>query len=357
MEKLYWVDKTKTFAIILVVAAHAMIPAIRNNSVIIYNLRQIIYMFHMPLFMVLSGYLFELNIEKYLNKGFKSFVKNKAVRLMLPYISLSVISYIGIGMCMKLPVLGTMLSKAGYEGRSFLTTVKEIALLSNHMDEHMWFIYTLFVIFIIEFLLHRECISKIGIAVQVIAYLFISMLNLPDILSRVCMYTIFFTMGRLLIYKDIAVKPGIAIRIVQWIVIAVLIIGSIYFNSSDLIIRNNWFLFKFVRRVMGLSTGAVCVLTVINLFAIHRNREFKHNGCLKIICDYEYGIYLLHQPFIVSGVVGILCMFRNSLPYSYFLVISGTIIGIIIPIVIVKIIRHLSILRLLILGEITLKQK
>lgn len=357
MEKLNWIDKTKTFAIILVVAAHAMIPAIRNNSVIIYNFRQIIYMFHMPLFMVLSGYLFEFNIEKYINRGFLSFIKNKAVRLMLPYLSLSIISYVGIGICMKLPILGTMLSKAGYEGRSFLTAVKEILLLTNHMDEHLWFIYTLFVIFIIEFLLHRVCISKIGIAVQVIAYLFISMLSMPEILSRVCMYTIFFTIGRLLTYKNIAVKPVIPIRIIQWLVMTVLIIGSIYFNGSDSIISNNWFLFKFARRVMALSTGVVCVFTVINLFALYGNTEFKHNGCLKMICDYEYGIYLLHQPFIVSGVVGILSMFRNSFPYTYIFVISGTIIGIIIPIVIVKIIRYISILRLLILGEITLKQK
>lgn len=78
-----WIDSLKGIAIILVVIAHL--------NFISKELNQYIYSFHMPLFFFISGYLFKA--EKYMNKG-KVFLRRKTYSLIVPYLLLSVVTYI-----------------------------------------------------------------------------------------------------------------------------------------------------------------------------------------------------------------------------------------------------------------------
>ena len=83
-EKLYWIDVVRGEAILLVVIGHSGCPSL------IYNF---IYSFHMPLFFVISGYLY--NYEKW-NKGFgyKIFVLNRFASYVKPYFILCGINFI-----------------------------------------------------------------------------------------------------------------------------------------------------------------------------------------------------------------------------------------------------------------------
>ena len=70
---------------------------------------------------------------------------------------------------------------------------------------------------------------------------------------------------------------------------------------------------------------------------------------LSFFSDYSYDIYLIHQPFIVSGVCGI--MLKMNMPIILIIII-GTALGIGLPILISKlIIRKSKILSLLFLGR------
>lgn len=69
-------------AILLVIIGHSGCP----NSV--YNL---IYSFHMPLFFVISGYLF--NFEKWSTLGYRALIQNRFVSYIKPYIILSGVNY------------------------------------------------------------------------------------------------------------------------------------------------------------------------------------------------------------------------------------------------------------------------
>ncbi|MDD6628190.1 MAG: acyltransferase [Lachnospiraceae bacterium] len=53
---------------------------------------QLIYSFHMPLFMLISGYLFIYTVEKY--SDIMAFVKNRILRLLLPIVCWDIIIYI-----------------------------------------------------------------------------------------------------------------------------------------------------------------------------------------------------------------------------------------------------------------------
>ena len=83
MNKHYlWADIAKGFCIILVVAGHSFNPA---GAVC-----KAIYLFHLPMFFVLSGYFF--NFEKYEN-NFLLLLKKSAQRLLLPAFVATLIFY------------------------------------------------------------------------------------------------------------------------------------------------------------------------------------------------------------------------------------------------------------------------
>lgn len=75
------IDTARGIAIILMVIGHAAAPEWLNK---------LIFGFHMPLFFLLSGYLF--NREKWLSLGFSSFAKKRAKDYLVPYFVLAAVN-------------------------------------------------------------------------------------------------------------------------------------------------------------------------------------------------------------------------------------------------------------------------
>lgn len=69
-----WIDIAKAIGIMLVMYGHVITSGTLTN---------IIYVFHMPFFFALSGYLFGLSKRKY---SFGGFVISRSKSLLLPYI-------------------------------------------------------------------------------------------------------------------------------------------------------------------------------------------------------------------------------------------------------------------------------
>lgn len=72
--RIEWMDSLKGMGIVFVVAGHTLWP----------NVQHLIYMFHMPLFFLISGYLFK-------RKDTKTLIKQKLTSLMLPYLAYLII--------------------------------------------------------------------------------------------------------------------------------------------------------------------------------------------------------------------------------------------------------------------------
>lgn len=84
-------DILKVFAILLVVLGH--ITILYNGGGFGYlpsngalnTLTFIIYLFHMPLFIALSGAIYQLGCNKGKYGEFQPFLKNKLLRILLPF--------------------------------------------------------------------------------------------------------------------------------------------------------------------------------------------------------------------------------------------------------------------------------
>lgn len=96
----------------------------------------IIYTFHMPLFFILSGYVYGLREVKRTKTEYLNFVKKKALVLMVPYYITGVITVL-----IKLPFSRT--TTYGY-------TLNDILLLPIKPVEQLWFIYVLFLCYCLK---------------------------------------------------------------------------------------------------------------------------------------------------------------------------------------------------------------
>lgn len=131
--RLAWVDCVRGFAILLVLIGHSgCFP----------DVKQYIYGFHMPLFFILSGFLF--NFEKWQSAGFWEFFKSRVRCYLIPYFSLATIC-----LCIRLALdyfaYGVSASALW---ASVLPYVKWILYSSSFPCPscgHLWFLAALFV--------------------------------------------------------------------------------------------------------------------------------------------------------------------------------------------------------------------
>lgn len=152
-----WVDFLKGIAIILVVLGHCDLPAFLINTV---------YLFHMPLFFMISGYLDNSHKENSL----WAVVKKKAPRLLWPYLTYGVIV-----------ILWKTLTGIGAEGNFTTLLLKRIIafVYGNYIWENnydyigtLWFLVGLFCVICISWLLHRIRLEKVRLVVTAAVALF-----------------------------------------------------------------------------------------------------------------------------------------------------------------------------------------
>lgn len=138
--RMEWLDQAKAVCMYFVVLGHSLLKVDKHG------LFKIIYSFHMPIFFLLSGFVF--NPDKY--KSIMDCIKDKIVKLIYPYILLNLLCiplwYINVktGMVVKDSLLTVL---AGI----FYSNAKVIRAPLNAT----WFIVTLFLAEIIYFIIHR----------------------------------------------------------------------------------------------------------------------------------------------------------------------------------------------------------
>jgi fucose 4-O-acetylase-like acetyltransferase len=327
--RLTYLDIAKGIGIILVVFGHTLIPPLCAESGLVNGIHTFIYYFHMPLFFTISGIIFEHNIEKYTNT--RLFLNKKLLLLIVPYLVYSLISYIGINLCFRISSLASILGSAGYQHTGIKDMILGILFYQNHIDNHLWFIYLLFFTFVLNILTKKH--KLVSLIVSVVFFIVVIAFDLRsgyDILSY-SFILMFFSFGR----YYVKIKP--MKNIVFALLLSAFIAAAVFCIIKKI---SSWF------NIIPLGfAGTMLVLETA------RKLENKKTivKALSFLSDYSYDIYLIHQPFIVSGVCGIL--FKLNMPTSLIIII-GTVLGIGMPILISKlIIRKSKILSLLFLGR------
>ena len=154
MKKEY--DILKVVAILMVLVSHSTYYIIstkyggidyqqyleQNMSLVLYKIfdkvREILYYFHMPMFMALSGAFYYLQVKRDKWINFMLILKQKTKRLVIPFVIFTL-----------LYVFPIKYFSNYFEYTTFSRAVLgQLFLIGNN---HLWYLFTLFIIFIISF--------------------------------------------------------------------------------------------------------------------------------------------------------------------------------------------------------------
>ena len=302
----------KFYGILLVVLGHVVftyssMSIITPNvpSPILNFVKEVIYAFHMPLFIFSSGCIFAWQLEvKGKSITFMSLFKNKAKRLMIPFF------VFGLLMFYPTMVLLGFRDPVHYFINGFILALD---------PRHLWFVLVLFLIFLVFFCLRKICI-KLNIpiwAIAIVAFLLycfpINMIYFQ--IRNVEQYLIWFTLGYLFtIYKPVFKYVAIAVGC------------GIGFNMMMPLPPG---LLKLFNAIIGI--GAFYILSVTTM-------RIEKTLIYQSIAPNSFGIYLFHPmviywlefiatPYEINPILLSLCVFIISLTLSIFLTIAVRNIG------------------------------
>ncbi len=314
------VESLRGLAIILVVTAHIVVA---ENSVYRY-LQQFFFFIRMPLFTVISGYIYSLRPIK--EGDVIPFIKKKARRILLPFLSVSTIQYI------------TATLTPGTNNTYQLSDMYKIYIFFG-LDQ-LWFLQAVFLIFVTIALI--ENYSKINTAKKwLIALTFSSI-------------TFFFldTFGIFAINGYLGLLPffilGIGLNRFKNIIFQKIVLIPIIltFIASIIIQQLNWFeiihIYPLHRKTwLSLITG---ISSAVTFFYIK-----KPVNLLAKLGYYSYGIYLFHI-FGTSGARIVLQKLFGNVN-SNIMFFTSLICGLLFPIIIETIIEKNKYATLILLGK------
>lgn len=338
------IDFVKGVLISLVVVGHILQKVISPHNFINNSFFNIIYTFHMPLFMFISGYLTKvISDENYLNLIIK-----KIIHLVVPFVFWFSIGYIFS------------------DFRNDMRYIDALRRLFAKPDSGLWFLWILFLnnMFFMLNTKIQKFISKLSkvrflqefsFVIVLICILFLE--RYMDIGLRMCfMYYIYFYLGYLfkkykLINKLITKKKLIFVVCLGYLLIAIFWRknGIPIFDNILIAIVEDYTKLNPLRVVIyvnyfyNLIIPFLGIITVINLLKIVYE-NFKGRVLVSAISNlglYTMEIYILHTYFINYYIN------ENIILNS----ILSFIISILVPICISRIVSYSKILSALLFGK------
>ena len=259
MKRLLEFDVIKLLAIFLVLWGHCTQYFLTAENHVDEPVYRIIYTFHMPLFIMVSGFFASSSLKKQL----KPFLINKVLQLLLPCLSWGSLFYL-------------ILLTISTPERSY----------GSFLDHNLWFLKCLFACYVIYYIVFRTCkkfyvaaVLSLGIA-----------LVIPDRYIQ----TLFpyFLMGILLQrYYDLFSKYLYPITLVS----LALFIGLSCYNTTDV---------YWSRTPLSFTLGATGAFSFIGLIHILKSKigDAPLFQRLANLGQYTLGVYIL-QSFILEKLM------------------------------------------------------
>ena len=212
-------------AVLLVVAGHSIETP--SPSLFWQYVHKFIYSFHMPLFMLLSGYLFFHS--RYSN--FLDHIKKKASRLLVPYVIISSLFFL------PRVLLNNFNSvKVQFSCSAFLNN---LIYPWDNVITQFWFLPTLFLLFLIAPILKYSnnsivdaCCLIVGVLVH--CYSLFSDIKIFNI-TGVLFYMVYFILGYMIAKYKAVLQRFVYYNYQTLIIIAVLNTAYLILESNDAI--------------------------------------------------------------------------------------------------------------------------
>ncbi len=310
-QRLTWLDIARGIGIILVVLGHSVTTVIRENSAVAMKIYDVVYSFHMPLLFFISGTAFALRAEKYKKTGILPYIADKAKRLMIPYVLYSLLVYLCFYVANLIPALASKLVSIGYGKVSFTEWLYQLVSGENLYTQHLWYIYSLFIISVIAFLVVKLTGSFQRIAAGALAFVFIIVLYYLNIKLGVLLWkttysAIWFMFGMAIGIKS-EMKDRNKILLILFVPVMILLKGNIPLPQNS-----------FLRTPLTLLTVLSIILGIIALSQLLARIPFKG---LEWLGKNSFPVYLFHQPFFGSGM-GVVLYGILKLPVALCIILS-----------------------------------
>ncbi len=298
-------DIVRTLLVILVVIGHSTYYAIvtkygginyfplyntYKSWIIIDKIRSFIYMFHMPLFFILSGALFanskKINLKQLINKKFKKLIIPFLVVSLLFSIPIKYISLYYLNSCniFKDIIIGQILLQG---------------------NTHLWFLPTLFFIFIFIYILDKIPNTILKIFLLFILNIFNKYISI-NLLQYICNFSLYFYIGYLfhLNKEKIDIFFNKTINIIPLLFILIFISYITLINLLPKEIFNILFV--------------LLISSIIYMITLLIKKIIKRKKFIEFINKYSFGIYLYSDSlnylilFIVFKLFNINFFYSNS---------------------------------------------
>ncbi len=205
------IEKNKTIqimrgiAIVVVLIRHAIAQV--NTDVLLDAVEDIIICFHMPVFFMIAGFLFQRGLSKYLQKGKGQFIIGKAKHLMFPYLFWTLLLWMGVQIaCMANSSVLEKMTDIGFAPMSIGNLIYGLLTYQVYYTEHLWFLYVLFVLFLINIYMAKRGDTRVCLIIWLSLGFLTRFITLPHIIERTMEWGVFFSFGRYIQANNITKK-------------------------------------------------------------------------------------------------------------------------------------------------------
>lgn len=271
MQRVISFDIARALCILLVVIGHYY----PENSPAWYRvIHDVIYSFHMPLFMFISGYIFALTRKE---EGFVTFIGKKFRRLMVPYfvISVAVITCKLIGQ--QFLYVESPVEWQAYYRMFYLPAA----------GFYLWFIFALFIIFALTGLFRSRAAIWMLFGLSIALYMFEIPRTEILCLRQVGQMMIYFMSGMVVHRCKLKLVPLARVSTVWYLIIFV----NLYLIGSVWDLGGGYSCILLSLRYITAFAGIALVYTLSRVISTTKNRF------LLMISSASYIIYLFHTIF------------------------------------------------------------
>ena len=276
-----WVDNVKVIACVLVVLGHFFQSMVKSEIMADTDLfewfNQTIYYFHVPLFFICSGYLYQKLSCVNNIKSWKSNVLKKALSLGIPYFTFSIISWI---------IKNVLSSQVNNGAGGFVDNIFTAPV------PPYWFLYALFFIFIVTPTFSSKKKAGIGVIVALILRILLIIGRghlgfIPYGVLRIMEYEIWFVMGMCMCLTDF--KKAVAER--KGALIFSALIGILFIVFS-LLIYVMGIISEGAELILGTAACLSIIILIIKIYV--RNNQSTLFG---FMAKYTMPLFLMHTIF------------------------------------------------------------
>ncbi len=350
-QRINFVDFIKGICMILVIWGHCIEYcdpiSYQNNNYYSNPLFEIIYSFHMPLFMLLSGYFFSNN----LSRSFYSILRKRFIQLIMPCLTWGIIG-------LFLIYINSFLSD------NTLPSTKYIPYAYINIIKNFWFIWVAFFSLILSYISCKLIKNKIW----AFCLSFFILLLLPDNFFFISLYKYmypFYWLGYLLNnQKHLLIKrrkyiilitfPLFIILLFFWEIKYYIYITGMAFYKLALpnltfypIKLNEQIRTVLFRYIIG-TTGSLSIFYILNIF---NNTNYKLSFLIQKIGKRTLGIYIIQSLILEYKLITFNFNSKNIILYNSFNTFITALILIILATGLIIIIEKNKFLNFLLLGN------